>query len=104
MRLFSPKKNSLLFKMTSILSSAHTKLSGKRATFRPEPACQENQARTKRKAANQGKGQDASAWQELGKNIQGRCIQESPDHEITQEINLKPGLIYFVTLSESGMA
>jgi hypothetical protein len=69
MKPSSPRKNSPLFKETSILSSAHTKLSGKRATFRPEPACQENQTRTTRKAASKGKGQDSPAWQEPGKGI-----------------------------------
>jgi hypothetical protein len=55
--------------MTLILSSAHTKLSGKRAAFRAEPDCQGNQTSTKRKAASEGKGQDAPAWQEPDKSI-----------------------------------
>ena len=38
----SPKKTSPLFKMTSILSSAPMKLSGKRANFRPKPARQKD--------------------------------------------------------------
>ena len=39
------------------------------AASRAEPACQENQARTKRKAASKGKGPEAPAWQEPGKGI-----------------------------------
>jgi hypothetical protein len=94
MKPSSPTKNSPLFKMTSILSSAHTKLSGKRAAFRPEPARQENQARTTRKAASKGKGSDAPAWQEPGKSIQGRCIQGSQDQERPQVVKLKPSGCY----------
>jgi len=94
MKLFSPRKKSPLFKRTSILSSAHTKSSGRRAACRPEPARQGNQARTKRKAASKGKGQDTPAWQELGKGISGCCIQENQDHESPQAVKLKLGACY----------
>jgi len=56
MKLSSPKKSSPLFKKTLILSLAPTKLSGKRAAFRPEPACQGNQARAQGKTASEGEG------------------------------------------------
>lgn len=90
MRLFSPLKSSPLFRKTSILFSAHTKSSGRRAAFRPGPTRQKNQARTKRKTASQGKGQTTPTRQEPGKGIQRCRIQESENQERRRAVRLEP--------------